>query len=444
MATAQRNTSSADAPKSYGSAPGRWSGYMRELFASRRPPPIGSVDPDNIEAAAREKLKDTPGSFTFVFGNAGSGETYRNNRAAFTKWQIVPRMLRDVTHRSIDTKLFGVTHPAPLIIAPLGVQGILHADGELATARAAAKLEIPMILSGASSRSIEAVAQANGDGHRWFQLYWPINDEITLSLLSRAKNNGYSGLVVTLDTMAIGWRPHDVDSAFLPFAHSIGVQVALSDPAFMKLQGLEPNAADEITEFPYNPAKFDELYVKGDEKTRRGVQLASAWGQQAVNGTFRTWDQLAFLRENWQGPLILKGILSPEDAELAIDNGADGIVVSNHGGRQVDGSISSLLALERIMQSPKVRAAQASGKLTILFDSGTRSGADIFRAIALGAQAILLGRTYAYALTIAGQEGVEAYIKSLLADFELTLGLSGFRSIAEIQGKAGEVMVKVE
>ncbi|OSC98028.1 FMN-dependent alpha-hydroxy acid dehydrogenase [Trametes coccinea BRFM310] len=443
MAAAQATSDPADAPKSYGSAPGRWSGYMRELFASRRPPPLGSVDPDKIEAAAREKLKDSPGSFTFVFGNAGSGETYRNNRAAFGKWQIVPRMLRDVTHRTIETTLFGVTHPSPLIIAPLGVQGILHADGELATARAAAKLEIPMVLSGASSRSMEAVAKANESGTRWFQLYWPINDEITLSLLSRAKNNGYSALVVTLDTMAIGWRPYDIDSSFLPFLHSVGNQVALSDPAFMKAQGLEPNAADDLTEFPYDPAKVDELNAKGDEKTRRSVTLAAAWGQQAVNGMFRSWEHLKFLRQNWEGPLILKGILSPEDAELAIDNAADGIIVSNHGGRQVDGSISSLLALERIMQSPKVKAAQASGKLTVLFDSGIRSGADMFRAIALGAQGILLGRTYAYALAIAGQEGVEAYIKTILADFELTLGLSGFRNISEIHGKAGEVMIKV-
>ncbi|KAI0354824.1 FMN-dependent alpha-hydroxy acid dehydrogenase [Trametes cingulata] len=434
---------SFEQPKAYGSAPGRWSGYMRELFHSRRPPPLGSVDPDRLEAAAREKLKDSPGTFGFIFGNAGSGETYRNNRGAFAKWQIVPRMLRDVTHRTIETTLFGVTHPSPLVVAPIGCQGIMHPDGELATARAAGGLGIPMILSGAATRSIEAVAKANGSGHRWYQLYWPVDNEITLSILSRAKQNGYTALVVTVDTMAIGWRPYDIDSTFLPFAHSVGIQIALSDPAFMKSQGLDPDADDVIPEFPYDPAQFDELYLKGDEKTRRGVQLAAAWGQQAVNGVFRSWEHLKLLRENWEGPLIVKGIVSVEDAELAIDNAVDGIVVSNHGGRQVDGSISTLLALEHIMASPKVKAAQASGKLTILFDSGIRSGADIFRAIALGAQGVLLGRTYAYALAVAGQAGVEAHIKSILADFELTLGLSGYRSIAEIQGKAVDVMVKV-
>ncbi|KAI0642926.1 FMN-dependent alpha-hydroxy acid dehydrogenase [Trametes meyenii] len=451
---ADPSTAATEAPKAYGSAPGRWSSYMREIFASRRPPLLGSVNPDNIEAAAREKLKDSPASFNFIFGYAGSGETYRNNRDAFKRWQIVPRMLRDVTHRAIETELFGVTYPSPLIIAPIGVQGCMHPDGELATARAAGALGVPMILSGAASRSIEAVAKANGSGPRWFQLYWPVSDEITLSLLSRAKNNGYSALVVTVDTTAIGWRPHDIDTVFLPFIHSVGIQIALSDPAFMKAQGVEPFSDDVIPEFPYNPLRFDKLYLEGDEKVRHGVQLASAWGQQAVNGVFRTWEHLKFLRQNWEGPLILKGIVSVQDAELAVASGVDGIVVSNHGeslrrwcvdrGRQVDGSISTLFALERIVQSPIVKEAQASGKFTILFDSGIRSGADIFRAIALGAQGVLLGRTYAYALAVAGQAGVDAHIRSILAEFELTLGLSGYRSIAEILGKAEEVMVKVE
>ncbi|KAI0671172.1 FMN-dependent alpha-hydroxy acid dehydrogenase [Trametes maxima] len=441
---ADPSTAAAEAPKAYGSAPGRWSSYVGEIFASRRPPLLGSVNPDNTEAAAREKLKDNPGSFNFIFGYAGSGETYRNNRDAFKRWQIVPRMLRDVTQRSIETELFGVTYPSPLIIAPIGVQGCMHPDGELATARAAGALGIPMILSGAASRSIEAVAKASGSGPRWFQLYWPASDEITLSLLSRAKNNGYSALVVTVDTTAIGWRPHDIDTAFLPFVHSVGIQIALSDPAFMKAQGLEPFSDDVIPEFPYDPLKFDKLYREGDEKVRQGMQLASAWGQQAVNGVFRTWEHLKFLRENWEGPLILKGIVSVQDAELAVASGVDGIVISNHGGRQVDGSISTLLALEYIMRSPKVKEAQASGKFTVLFDSGIRSGADMFRAIALGAQGVLLGRTYAYALAVAGQAGVDAHIKSILAEFELTLGLSGYRNVSEILGKADEVMVKVE
>ncbi|KAI0770659.1 FMN-dependent alpha-hydroxy acid dehydrogenase [Fomes fomentarius] len=442
--SAQAN-SELELPRTYGAALGRWSGYMRELFSSRQPPPLGSVDPDKIEQLARERLRDHSGSFNFVFGNAGSGETYAANRAAFKRWQIVPRMLRDVTYRNIETTLFGVKYPAPLLIAPIGVQGLMHEDGELATARAAESLGIPMILSGAASRSLEAVAKANGNGHRWFQLYWPVKDEFTLSILSRAKASGYSALIVTVDTMAVGWRPFDVDTSFLPFIHSVGCQVALSDPAFMKAQGLDAfTDAESTPEFPYDPRKVDELDKNGDAKTKKLIELAGAWGGQAVNGVFRTWEHVRFLRQNWDGPLILKGILSVEDAEIAVDEGIDGFIVSNHGGRQIDGSISSLLALERIMQSPKVKAAQASGKLTVLFDSGIRSGADIFRAIALGAQGVLLGRTYAYALAIAGQAGVESLVKSILADFELSLGLAGFKNIAEIQGKAGEVTIKVK
>ena len=139
-----------------------------------------------------------------------------------------------------------------------------------------------------------------------------MNDDITLSLLRRAKTSGYSALVVTVDTMAIGWRPFDVDSAFLPFLHSVGIQVALSDPEFMKAQGFDPDADTDIPEFPYDPLKLDELYLKGDEKTRRGVRLAAAWGQQAVNGVFRTWEHLKFLRQNWDNTLIVKGIVSVE------------------------------------------------------------------------------------------------------------------------------------
>ncbi|RPD56619.1 FMN-dependent alpha-hydroxy acid dehydrogenase [Lentinus tigrinus ALCF2SS1-7] len=434
---------SGETEKSYGSAPGKWSAYMRDLFRTRQPPPLGSVDPDKIEAAAREKLKDSPGSFNFVFGYAGTGETYRANRRAFTKWQIVPRMLRDATHRNLETTIFGVTHPSPLIIAPIGCQALVHADGELATARAANALGIPMILSGAASQSLESVAQANANGTRWFQLYWPLNNDITLSMLGRAKSQGYKALVVTVDTMAIGWRPHDIDSSFLPFIHSVGIQVALSDPAFMKTLGLEPHTEKDFPAFPYNPKEYDRLVKEGDEKTKQLMHLAMAWGKEAVNGVFRTWEDVRFLRQHWEGPLIVKGIMTAEDAETAIDEGVDGIIVSNHGGRQIDGSISALFALERIMQSSKVKEAQASGKFTILFDSGVRSGSDMFRAIALGAQGVLLGRSYIYGLALAGQAGVESVIKTILADFELTLGLAGHKTIADIHGKAGEVTIKV-
>ena len=211
-----------------------------------------------------------------------------------------------------QTTIFGVKHPSPLIIAPIGCQTLVHADGELATARAANALGIPMILSGAASQSLESVAQANANGTRWFQLYWPLNNAITLSMLSRAKALGYGALVVTVDTMAIGWRPHDIDSSFLPFIHSVGIQVALSDPEFMKTLGLEPHTEKDFPRFPYDPKEYDKLIQDGDAKAKQLVELAMAWGKEAVNGVFRTWEDVRFLRQHWEGPLVIKGIMTAE------------------------------------------------------------------------------------------------------------------------------------
>ncbi|KAI0365339.1 FMN-dependent alpha-hydroxy acid dehydrogenase [Pilatotrama ljubarskyi] len=425
-------------------APSMWSNFMRDSYHSRRPPVTGSVDVKKVEEAAREKLKNRLDAFNYVFGNAGTHETFHANRKELNKWKVIPRQLRDVTYRSIETTIFGVKYSSPLFLAPIGVHGIVHPDGELATAAAARELGVPMILSTVSSRSIEAVAEANGSGPRWFQLYWPLVPEMTLSLMKRAKNNGYSALVVTVDTMSLGWRPHDIDTAYLPFYHAVGAQIALTDPEFMQRYGLEPYAHDDVPEFPYDPAKFDELVQKGDKKALELLRLGDEWMGQLAEGVYRTWDELAFIRKNWDGPLVLKGILSVEDAELAIDAGMDGIIVSNHGGRQIDGAIPCIWALEKICQSPKVKAAQRSGRFTILTDSGIRTGTDIFRAIAIGAQGVLLGRSYIYGLAIGGQVGVETVVKSILAEFEITLGLCGYKSVSEIWGRAGEVMVKID
>lgn len=247
-----------------------------------------------------------------------------------------------------------------------------------------------MIMSTASTRSLEDVAEANGRGHRWYQLYWPKDHEVTISLLNRAQRNGYTTLVVTLDTITIGWRPHDLEKAYLPFFHGTGIAVGTGDPAFMRKQGLEPFATgpSKHVEFPYDMDAMDRKIAKGDEEALKRMELGKSWIGEVNSGLYRTWDDLKILREHWKGPIVLKGIQSVEDAETAIDY-VDGIVVSNHGGRQVDGAIASLDALDKICSSEKVRAAQVSGKLTVLFDSGIRTGSDIIKAIALGAQAIL-------------------------------------------------------
>ncbi|TFK40480.1 oxidoreductase [Crucibulum laeve] len=421
-----------------------WSSYMLQLYISRKAPqPLGTVVFEEIEEKARQKLKDSRGAFLYAFGSAGGSSTYRANRRAFERFGIIPRMLVNSTNRSLETTIFGVKHPAPLFVAPIGVQAIFHEEAEIAPARAAAKLKLPFILSTASSRTIEEVGTANGEGHRWYQLYWPRTNNVTLSLLSRAKASGFSALVVTLDTMSLGWRPHDIETAYIPFAHGVGIQIGKSDPVFMARYGKQP-VTDEHPEFPYDPAKKDELFVAGDQKTKEDVFFGMEWLKEANSGLYRDWEDLKFLRENWEGPLVLKGIQSVIDAELAIDAGANGIIVSNHGGRQIDGAIPSLYALETIMKSPKVREAQQSGKLTILFDSGIRTGSDIIKALALGAQAILLGRPWLYGAIVGGQAGIEQVLQHTLADLDNTMGLSGYRSLAELQGKGDAIVQKLD
>ncbi|EIN12180.1 oxidoreductase [Punctularia strigosozonata HHB-11173 SS5] len=448
--------------------PQRWSSYMLEIYAGMKPPaPLPTLDFGKMEQMAREKMKDQIGAYDpltpvvespkageltipgprgaeaymYTFGSAGTSSTERANRKAFETWRIVPRMLRDATVRNIETTIFGVKHPSPLFIAPIGVQGMVHPDGELATARAAQALGVPFIMSSASTRSIENVAEANGSGHRWYQLYWPKSDDITLSILSRAKRAGYSALVITLDTMILGWRPHDLDKSFIPFMYGVGIQVGTSDPVFMARHDLPP--VHETPSWPYDQPAIASAALAGDPAARRAMQLGKEWLGEANSGRFRSWDELKLVRDHWAGPIVLKGIQSVRDAEKAAEVGCDGIVVSNHGGRQVDGALPSLYALDRICRSEKIRAAKENG-FTVLFDSGIRTGSDVIKAIALGAQGILLGRPFMYGLMLAGQAGVEQVVRNILADTEITLGLIGYSSIADIYDKREEIVEKLD
>jgi lactate 2-monooxygenase len=282
------------------------------------------------------------------------------------------------------------------------VQSILHPDGELATARAAAELGVPMVLSTASSHTIEEVAEASGDGPRWYQLYWPNDPDVCASLLERARKAGFTALVVTLDTWTLAWRPHDLDQAYLPFLRGAGTAIPFSDPVFRA--GLQKSPEEDL---PMAILRWVQLFT----------------------GTDKSWDQLAFLREHWDGPIVLKGIQHADDARKAVEYGMDGVVVSNHGGRQVDGAVGSLDALPSIVEA-------VGEQVDVLFDSGVRTGADIVKALALGAKAVMVGRPYAYGLAHGGQVGVRHVLRSLLADFDLTLGLSGHRSPAELSPDA--------
>lgn len=373
-------------------------GYQTEIYLQglAEQVPAFTTDPTRLEDVARERME--PGPFGYVAGGAGSGATVRANRAAFDRWRIVPRMLSDATSRDLSTSVLGTSMPAPVLLAPVGVQSIVHPDGELATARAAAALGIPMILSTAASNTIEDVAESNGDGPRWFQLYWPNDNDVTVSILKRAKAAGFSALVVTLDTWTLAWRPRDLDQSYLPFIRGVGTAIPFSDPAF--LAGLEKSPVDD-------------------------PQSAILRWIPMFTGTDKRWDQLPFLREHWDGPIVLKGIQHVDDARMAHDAGMDGIVVSNHGGRQVDGAIASLDALPDIV-------AAVGDRLEVLFDSGVRTGADVVKALALGAKAVLLGRVYAYGLALGGEAGVRHAVRGVLADLDLTLGLSGHRTPAEL------------
>jgi lactate 2-monooxygenase len=358
--------------------------------------PAFTTDTSRLEESARSVME--PGPFWYVAGGAGSGATVRANRDAFDRWRLVPRMLRDATNRSLATTVLGTSMPAPVLLGPVGVQSIIHPEGELATARAAAELGLPMVMSTASSYSIEDVAESSGDGARWFQLYWPNDPDVCASFLRRAEAAGFTTLVVTLDTWLLGWRPRDLDQSYLPFIRGTGLAVYFSDPVFRA--GLDKAPEDDL------------------------MAALLRWLPMFA-GTDKSWDDLPFLREHWSGPIVLKGIQHVNDARRAADVGMDGIIVSNHGGRQVDGAIASLDALPAI--------AEAVGeRLTVLFDSGVRTGSDVLKALALGADAVLIGRPYAYGLAHGGQDGVRHVLRSLLADLDLAMALSGHRSVEEL------------
>ncbi|SEM18034.1 FMN-dependent dehydrogenase, includes L-lactate dehydrogenase and type II isopentenyl diphosphate isomerase [Mesobacillus persicus] len=354
------------------------------------------VSYEELEAAAKEKLEASP--YYYVAASAGAEVTAKSNQEAFNQWKIVPRMLRDTTNRDLSVELFGQTLPYPVLCAPVGVQSIVHPEGEIASARAAASVGVPFISSTASTHSLEKVAAAGEDGLKWFQLYWSSDREIAASMVKRAENAGYRAIVVTLDTPMMGWREKDIENAYLPFLMGQGIGNYLEDPVFCSRLAKPPQ---------------EDL-----------IGAVTQWSQVFGNPGL-TWEDLQFIRMQTSLPILLKGILHPEDAKLAIEYGMDGIIVSNHGGRQVDGAISAIEALPEICEV-------VNGEIPVLMDSGIRRGADIIKAVALGAKAVLVGRPYIYGLALAGDAGVKQVLRNLIADLDLTLALSGRTSVREL------------
>jgi lactate 2-monooxygenase len=355
--------------------------------------PIG---PEDWVAAAQAALE--PGAFGYIAGGAGGEATMHANLQAFGRRRLRPRMLTGNLVRDLSVEVLGTRSPAPFLLAPVGVLSIAHADAEVGAARGAAATGVPFILSSAATNTIEAVAEAMGDAPRWFQLYWINDREVAASFVRRAETAGYSAVVVTLDTPILGWRPRDLRNAYLPFVRGEGCGQFFSDPVFC---------------------------AKLEKPPEEDVLAAAAAMLRTFPNLGLTWDDLTWLREQTELPLLVKGVLRGDDAERARERGVDGIVVSNHGGRQVDGAIASLDALVEVREA-------VGPDYPLLVDGGIRRGADVIKALALGADAVLIGRLYAYALAAGGSAGVEALVRQLLAEVDLTLALCGASSVREL------------
>jgi lactate 2-monooxygenase len=368
--------------------------YLRGMTGQR---PARTLDWRKLERDAMNLLRQGPRGY--IEGGAGLGQTMRANREAFDHWRLRPRMLRDVSARSLARTVLGTELKAPVLLAPIGVQTLAHPEGELAVARGAAEVGVPLVASSAASHTIEQIAGELGEQARWYQLYWPRDRELARSFVTRAEQAGYGAIVVTLDTWLLGWRPADLSEAFLPFLWGEGNKNYLEDPVFKGLLEVSPE---------------------------QDMQAAiGQWAWQFANPQV-TWEDLKWLREITELPIVLKGILHPDDAQLAVEHGVQGVLVSNHGGRQVDGAIGALDALPEVVQAVDGRGVE------VLFDSGIRSGADALKALALGARAVLLGRPYMWGLALGGTEGVAEVLRSFLADLDLAMALSGYANIDEV------------
>jgi len=392
--------------------------------------PRAPVSVERLEQAARKTMSAE--AYAYVAGGAGTEETIRENRAAFERWRIVPRMLRDVSTRDTAVDLLGTRLSSPFVLCPIGVLELAHREADVAVARAAAAEGVPFVFSSQASRPMEETARAMGDSPRWFQLYWSTSNDLVASLVARAERSGCSAIVLTLDTTMLGWRVRDLDLAYLPFLRGRGIAQYTSDPVFVEaLQETLRQAAPPGGRITL--AALATLWeMAGSYPGSRLASLRSGLARAAVRRFVETysrpsltWDDLAFLRERARLPILLKGVLHPADAVAAIEHGMDGVVVSNHGGRQVDGAIATMDALPGIVEA-------VAGHVPVLLDSGVRSGADVFRALALGAAAVGLGRPYVWGLAAGGEEGVKEVIRNLRADFDLTLGLAGCASVAEV------------
>ncbi len=391
-----------------------------------------SVPADFATLEARAKQVSSPRAWAYVAGGAGEGRTMRNNRAAFDRWSIVPRMAHGNTTRDLSLELLGSRLPAPVLLAPVGAGALMGEDSDLKIARGAAANGVPYVFSNQGCNPMEDTAAEMGETPRWVQLYWSTDEPLVDSMLARAEAIGAGALVVTLDTTLLGWRPQDLNLGSLPFSQGLGIAQYTSDPRFSEIvRERVASATKQSTEVTLGAIRT-LLAMTRNHPGSFGANLRSPEPRAAVE-TFLdiysnpglSWDHLATLKDRTSLPVVLKGILHPDDARRAFDSGVDAIVVSNHGGRQVDNAIASLDALVMIREA-------IGDEPTVLLDSGIRTGADVFTAIALGADAVLLGRPHMYGLALAGAQGVADVVANVIAELDLTMALSGTADLASI------------
>ena len=399
-----------------------------------------TVPTDFAELERRAKAKMSRRGWAYIAGGAGEGRTMAANRAALDRWAIVPRVLRDVSQRTMETELFGQKLTAPVLFSPVGAGALAHPDADVHIGRAAAELGVPYIFSNQGCAPMEDVAAAmdavTPGAPRWFQLYWSTDNRLVDSLIARAEKAGAAALTVTLDTTMLGWRPQDLNLGSLPFTRAEGISQYTSDPSFWQIVAERLKAAtDEKPEVSIGAIKTLLAIAKnvpGDFKKnltapepRAAVQtFLDIYSNPSLN-----WADIASLRDKTSLPIVLKGIVHPDDARTAVDLGIEGIMVSNHGGRQIDGAISSTDALVDVVDA-------VGGKTKILVDSGFYTGADVFKALALGADAVCIGRPHMYGLALNGADGARDAVANILAELDLTLGLSGHTSIADLDRTA--------
>ncbi|MFD4630616.1 lactate 2-monooxygenase [Streptomyces sp. NPDC058284] len=383
-------------------APRAFKDYQDEIYLGG----LGGVVPKYpmafAELEARAHAAMAPSVVSYVAGGAGDEHTQRANVRAFEGWGLIPRMFVGAARRDLSVDLFGLRLPSPLFMAPIGVLGICAQDGhgDLATARAAAETGVPMIASTLSSDPMEAVAAEFGETPGFFQLYTPTDRALAESLVRRAEKSGFKAIVVTMDTWTTGWRPRDLSTSNFPQLRGHCLANYTSDPVFRA------------------------QLATGPEQDPQSAVLK--WTQ--VFGNPLTWDDLPWLRSLTSLPLIVKGLCHPEDVRRAKDGGVDGIYCSNHGGRQANGGLPALDVLPAVVE--------AADGLPVLFDSGVRSGADIVKAVALGATAVGVGRPYAYGLGIGGADGVIHVLRSLLAEADLLMAVDGYPTLADLTREA--------